>query len=204
MDLDLFLNFDESEKNALIKRLSAKKIKYKKEGIVATNINNIDTIGIILSGKINIIRYDYNGKKTIVSTLKQNDIFGKNFNKSSNNELYAIARDDSEILFIEYDKIISSKNPTLISNLVNILANKVVLLNERIELLTKKTIREKLLDYFSYLQSIKISKTFTLDMTFTDLADYLSVDRTALMRELKNLSDYGLIKKSGKRITILY
>ena len=41
-------------------------------------------------------------------------------------------------------------------------------------------------------------------MTFTDLADYLSVDRTALMRELKNLSDYGLIKKSGKRITILY
>ncbi len=204
MDLDLFLNFDESEKNALIKRLSAKKIKYKKEGIVATNINNIDTIGIILSGKINIIRYDYNGKKTIVSTLKQNDIFGKNFNKSNNNELYAIARDDSEILFIEYDKIISSKNPTLISNLVNILANKVVLLNERIELLTKKTIREKILDYFSYLQSIKISKTFTLDMTFTDLADYLSVDRTALMRELKNLSDYGLIKKSGKRITILY
>ena len=128
MDLDLFLNFDENEKNTLIKRLSAKKIKYKKEGIVATNINNIDTIGIILSGKINIIRYDYNGKKTIVSTLKQNDIFGKNFNKSSNNELYAIARDDSEILFIEYDKIISSKNPTLISNLVNILANKVVLL----------------------------------------------------------------------------
>ena len=164
MDLDLFLNFDESEKNALIKRLSAKKIKYKKEGIVATNINNIDTIGIILSGKINIIRYDYNGKKTIVSTLKQNDIFGKNFNKSNNNELYAIARDDSEILFIEYDKIISSKNPTLISNLVNILANKVVLLNERIELLTKKTIREKILDYFSYLQSIKISKTFTLDL----------------------------------------
>lgn len=204
MNLDLFSNIDEKDKKILLRRMNAKKIKYSKDGIIATNINNIDTIGIVLSGKINIIRYDYNGKKTIISTLNTNDIFGKYFNKSNNNELYAIAKENSEILFIEYEKIISSKNTTLISNMVTILSNEVTLLNKRIELLTKKTIRDKLLDYFSYLQTKNISKTFNLDMTYTDLADYLSVDRTALMREIKNLKEDELIRTNGKRITILY
>ena len=204
MQLDLFLNIDEKDKKNLLRRMNAKKIKYNKDGIIATNINNIDTIGIVLNGKINIIRYDYNGKKTIISTLNSNDIFGKYFNKSNNTELYAIAKENSEILFIEYDKIISSKNTTLISNMVTILSNTVTSLNERIELLTKKTIREKLLDYFLSVQNKKISKSFDLDMTYTDLADYLSVDRTALMRELKNLKEDELIKTNNRRITLLF
>lgn len=203
MKYDLFYGFDEKEKKNILKRLNTKKLKYNKDGIIASNINNIDTIGIILGGCVNIIRYDTNGKRTILNTLHQGEIFGKNFTKTSNSELYAVAKEYCEILFIEYNKIIESKNTLLISNVLKIFSNKILELNDRIELLTKNTIREKLLEYFKALQSKNSSKTFFISMTYTDLADYLSVDRSSLMRELKNLIEDKIIKKDGKKITII-
>lgn len=202
--IDLFSKFDEKAKKQLLKKLNSKKIEYKKDSIIASNLNNIDTIGIILSGKVDIIRYDENGKRTILNTLNVNDIFGAYFTKSSTSELFAIARENSSILFIEYEKIISSKDTNLINNIIDIFSNKILELNDRIELLTKKSIRDKLLDYFTYTSKKNMSKSFYLDMTYTDLSDYLSVDRSALMREIKYLKEDNLIKTEGKKITILY
>ena len=74
----------------------------------------------------------------------------------------------------------------------------------RIELLSKKTIRDKLVSYFKILSENTFSKTFTLPLSLTDLADYLSIDRSAMMRELKTLKDEGFINKTGKnKITLL-
>ena len=85
-----------------------------------------------------------------------------------------------------------------------IILNKVTSLNTRIELLTKRSIREKLLGYFSILSSRNLTKSFTLPFSLTDLADYLSVDRSAMMRELGVLKNEGFIKKVGNKITLLY
>ena len=76
-------------------------------------------------------------------------------------------------------------------------------LNTRIELLTKKNIRDKLLTYFNILSTKNLSKTFRLPFTLTDLADYLSVDRSAMMRELSHLKQEGFIEKTGSKITLL-
>lgn len=84
----------------------------------------------------------------------------------------------------------------------NLILNKITVLNTRIELLTKRSIRDKLIGYFSILSTRSFSKTFTLPFSLTDLADYLSVDRSAMMRELKYLKDDGIIKKSGNKITL--
>jgi len=77
-------------------------------------------------------------------------------------------------------------------------------LNTRIELLTKKNTRDKLLSYFGILSSKKLSKKFTIPFSYTDLADYLSVDRSAMMREISYLQEEGFIEKKGKKITLLY
>lgn len=74
----------------------------------------------------------------------------------------------------------------------------------RIELLSKRTIREKLLAYFTIISTRNISKSFTIPFSLTDLADYLSIDRSAMMRELGILKSDGIIEKSGNRITLLY
>ena len=76
--------------------------------------------------------------------------------------------------------------------------------NKRIEILSKRTIREKLLSYFTLLSGKGFNKTITLPFSLTNLADYLSVDRSAMMRELKTLSDEGFISKNGKIITLLF
>ena len=86
----------------------------------------------------------------------------------------------------------------------NILLKKIVSLNLRIELLSKRTIREKLLGYFNSISTRNHSKTFKLPISLTDLADYLSVDRSAMMRELKLLKEEGFIEKNGNKITLLY
>ena len=74
----------------------------------------------------------------------------------------------------------------------------------RIELLTQRSTRDKLLRYFSLLSTRNLSKSFELPFSLTDLADYLSVDRSAMMRELKLLKEDGFIEKVGNRIILLY
>lgn len=81
---------------------------------------------------------------------------------------------------------------------------KVTNLNMRIELLTKRSIRDKILGYFTMLSTRNLSKSFSLPFSLTDLADYLSVDRSAMMRELKLLKEDGFIEKNGNKITLIY
>ena len=76
--------------------------------------------------------------------------------------------------------------------------------NNRIEILTKKTIRNRLLEYFKIVSLKNKSKNIYLPFTFTDLADYLAIDRSAMTRELKNLKEEGFIEIKNKRITLLY
>ena len=85
-----------------------------------------------------------------------------------------------------------------------LILSKVTDLNMCVELLTKRSTRDKLLGYFSLLSTRTLSKTFSLPFSLTDLADYLSVDRSAMMREMKLLKDDNLIEKNGNKITLLY
>ena len=93
---------------------------------------------------------------------------------------------------------------TLISNLLELTLNNSIVQNTRIELLSKRSIREKLLSYFNILSTRNFTKNIELPFSLTSLADYLSIDRSAMMRELKNLTDEGFIKKHGKKIKLLY
>ena len=98
------------------------------------------------------------------------------------------AKTKCTVLFYIYDQL---KEPctkkcefhsTLSEHLPELILNKITELNTRIELLTQRTTRDKLLMYFSLISTRKLSKTFELPLSLTDLADYLSVDRSAMMR----------------------
>lgn len=199
---------DESVKKMLM-CFQAKTLHYKKDTTVLSNFGNTTQVGVIESGEAEIIRYNYNGTRTIIETLVEGDIFGS-FSASASEELYVIATKESDIILFEYTHLINrcKKNcpyhNRLIDNMVQILSNKLTQNNERIEILTKKTIRDKLLAYFNILSKKQISKNISLPFNLTDLADYLSIDRSAMMREIKNLKDEGLIESKGKKIRLLY
>ena len=184
---------------------------FEKNEIITTYIVNRNQVCIVLEGCADLMRYDFNGNQTIVEKFNKFDVFGEIFYKiNTNNELFVIAKEKSKILLFNYDifekkcKKNCKMHEELVIGLPNLVLSKVSDLNLRIELLSKKTIRDKLISYFRILSEKNFSKTFTLPFSLTDLADYLSVDRSAMMRELKSLKNEGFIKKSDKnRITLL-
>lgn len=203
-------NIDSSFKDNICKILKTNIIKYKKNEVITSYIEKRAQIGIVLNGKIELIRYDVNGNKSILEKYKENDIFGEFFYPvNSNNELSIIAKNDCEIIFFNYYDLFNnhiSKGQLYydtINKLTLILSNKIIAMNKRLEVLSKRTIREKLLTYFEYNIKEKRSRIFYLDSTLSDLADYLSIDRCAMMREIKNLIDDGIIIKNNRKIKLV-
>lgn len=184
---------------------------FEKNEIITTYIINRNQVCIVLDGSADLMRYDFNGNQTIVEKFNKFDVFGEIFYQiNTNNELFVIAKEKSKILIFNYDifekkcKKNCKMHEELLIGLPNLVLTKVSDLNLRIELLSKKTIRDKLISYFRILSEKNFSKTFTLPLNLTDLADYLSVDRSAMMREIKSLKTEGFIKKSDKnKITLL-
>lgn len=185
--------------------------KFEKNEIITTYIINRNQVCIVLEGSADLMRYDFNGNQMVVEKFNKFDVFGEIFYQiNTNNELFVLAKEKSKILIFNYDifekkcKKNCKMHEDLLVGLPNLVLTKVSDLNLRIELLSKKTIRDKLISYFKILSEKNFSKTFTLPFSLTDLADYLSVDRSAMMREIKSLKNEGFIKKSDKnKITLL-
>ena len=184
---------------------------FSKNEVITSYIEKRNQLCILISGNADLVRYDLNGNRTIVEHFSQYDAFGEVFYAvTTNNELLVEAREKCEVLFYIYDDIRNKCrnnckfHQMLAEDLPELILNKVTDLNMRIELLTKRSIRDKLLGYFNLVSSRYLSKSFSLPFSLTDLADYLSVDRSAMMRELKLLKEDGFIDKTGNKITLLY
>ena len=184
---------------------------FSKNEVVTTYIKNRNQLCILLNGHADLVRYDLNGNRTIVEHFSKNALFGEVFYTiTTNNELLVEAKSSCTVLFYIYDDIFKKCkgnckfHQTLSENLPQLILNKVTDLNMRIELLTKRSTRDKLLGYFSLLSTRNLSTSFELPFSLTDLADYLSVDRSAMMRELKLLKEDGFVEKVGNRIILLY
>lgn len=203
----IFDGIEESDMARMLNCFGARFISYKKDRTIITNIINTKVIGIILKGTADIIRYDYNGNRSIIEKLEENSVFGEVFSRVGS-EVSVVATTDCEVVFIDYDHIINrckkncSYHAVFANNVLQLLSTKIVDLNDRLEVLSKRTIRDKLLTYFNLLAKNKPNRTFILPFTYTDLADYLSVDRSAMMREIKILKEEGFIEANGKRIII--
>lgn len=203
--MNLFEDINSKAKEKILKLLEANTYTFKKDSTVLSTIKFENVIGILVYGYIQIIKTDYNGNVTIIEKLDENSIFGTMFSNISNNEYQIITKEDTKIIIIDYDRILSQTtnlNPKFVQNLLNIISIKISEKNERIELLTEKTIRNKLLKYFQILAKKTGTKNIYLPFTYTELANYLSVDRSALMREMKNLKDDNIITYNNKNIKL--
>ncbi len=206
---NLFTKISEKNQEKILKILEASTLNFKPNCQILTSVKLDNMIGIVLSGYMQIIRTDYNGNRTIIEELTENDVFGTTIS-SLTNECEIITKEDTKIVIIDFNNILNDVENNLsyykqfIKNLLEIYSDKINTKNERIEILTKKTIRDKLLEYFKIISKRNNSKKIYLTMTYIELADYLAVDRSAMTRELKNLSEEGFIKREEKKITLLY
>lgn len=206
----LFKNIPFERIEAILKALNARRISFKKDMTILSNLSNANEVGLVVRGAASLIRIDYNGNRSIVSTLTKDDLFGGCFSDYMNEEMSVIADAECEIVFVEYDRLLGKtgsrfpEHEIIIENMIEILVKKINAYNRRIEILNKRTTRDKLLEYFHILEKEQSSNRVRLPYTYTLLADYIAVDRSAMMREIKNLKDENIIETDGKIVTIIY
>ena len=206
----LFDNINDKDIEKLKRFLRASTSTYPKNINILSNIHKDDFIAIIDYGCIDFEFVDYEGNKTILETLNTGSIFGSLTFSLNSEDINCITKEKTQITFIEYnqitnDEILKSDYYIIfIKNIIKLLSEQVILKNNRISLLIKKTTREKLLKYFKMISKETGNNVITLPISYTELAEYLSVDRSAMTRELSYLKEDGLIRTNGRRITLNY
>ena len=208
--ISLFKDITPDNKSKLLKLLETSNFTYQKGVNIAYLFKDKESIGSVIEGSLDIIRIDYNGTRTIIETIYEEEILGTSLTSLLSNDYEIITREDTKILWLDYNVILGINDVKytyynqFIKNLLMIALEKNTLKNERIEILTQKTIRNKLLEYFRIEALKNRSKIIYLKSTWQDLADYLAIDRCAMTRELKYLKEEGFISVKGRVITLLY
>ncbi|PHV70715.1 Crp/Fnr family transcriptional regulator [Sporanaerobium hydrogeniformans] len=208
---DLFKNFNLNNIEIILNCLSAKIVTYNKRERIFLQGDPINFVGIILSGSIRIIKEDIEGNCNILAHLGVNDIFAEAFACAGIDECPVTiqALENCEILFIDCKRIIRTCHQactfhsSLIQNILSLISKKNILLNEKIEILSKRTIREKLMAYLNMQIQSTHSKKFSIPYDREGLANYLCIDRSALSRELCNMRNEGVIAFKKNEFEIL-
>lgn len=207
---DLFLNISNANREKLLKVLKADTILFPKNTSISSVVKDVNIIGIIDYGSIQIIKNEYGGNRIILEDLSDHEIFGSITFPILNQEYDLITKEETKVTIIDYDQVLKNNDVKnhyynqFIKNLLKIVSNKITEKNERIEILTKRSIRDKLLEYFRIVSKKNGARVIYLPFSFTELSDYLAIDRSAMSRELKYLKEEGFIKIDNRRITLLY
>ena len=195
----LFENINARNQGKILKLLESEYLTLPKNVNLFTIISSDSFLGLVRTGKLQIVK-----------NLNENAVFGSIITNLNSTEYEVIAKEETKIILIDYNRLYQNDYSKyeyyneFMKNLLKILTDKIEERNQRIEILTKKTIRNKLLEYFKMLAKKMGTRTLYLPFSFTELADYLAVDRCAMSRELKYMKEEGFIKISSRRITLMY
>lgn len=207
----LFIGIDESQLPPLLDCLKMVTRKYRKDEFVFVAGDKATAVGVVLSGGVRILQEDFWGNRTILAHIGPGELFGEAFSCASQNvfPVSAVASEASEIMTINYQRIITTCSPAcgfhtgLIMNMMRILAEKNIQLTRKLEHLSKRTTREKLLSFLSAQAVLTRNTVIEIPFNKTELAEYLCVDRSALSRELSAMRGEGLIRYDKKSFELL-
>lgn len=197
----LFEGISEQNIVALLKCLKAGIQSFQKNEIIFNTGEPPEHVGIVIQGRVHIVQDDYWGNRTILSSISTGGLFGESFSCTEVKffPVTAVALTATTILMINYKRIIQTCSSScvfhtmLIHNMLKIIANKNIALTRKIEHITKKTTREKVLSYLSEQALIAKSDSFEIPYNRQELADYLSVERSALSSTLGKMRSEGLL-----------
>lgn len=198
----LFAGLDKSEIEGVLNCLGASIATYRKKQYIARIDETMDYIGLLLEGRVQIIQEDFMGNRNIISKVLPAQIFAESFACTPGSHLYVsiIAEETSKIMLLNVKRVLHTCNSSctfhhmIIRNLLSEIAGKNIQLNEKLIHMAQRTTREKLLSYLSAERSRHNSPVFDIPYNRQQLADYLSVDRSAMSNELCKMRDEGLIE----------
>ena len=214
MDLtqtSLFSGISQADLSALLSCLAAVERRYSKGAVILAEGEPTQWMGLVLEGRAIISCADVWGKSSILGFAEPGAVFGEAYACVPGETLLisVCAAEETRVLFLNVGKLLTvcgnacPFHARLIRNLLSISAGKNLQLSRRIFHTTPKSIRGRLLSYFSECAKKSGSLTFTLPFNRQQLADYLGVDRSAMSSELSKMQRDGLIQVQGGTITMV-
>lgn len=208
----LFTDISDDDLSAMLTCLSPTVTTPHKGEFVLIAGEKVNFVGIVLSGQLQIIREDLEGTRTIVSGLQAGDLFAETFACAGveKSPVTVEALTPCTILKLQFQKIIYSCSSAcvfhskLIENMLFTIAQKNLFLNNHLQVLSARTTRDKLLTYLKQQAWQSTSRFITIPFSRDQLADFLCVNRSALSREISNLSKEGVLNYHKNTFKLLY
>ena len=222
-NVSLFEGIESGDIIRLLSCLDAAERRYSKGSVILREGEPVVALGIVLFGGVQIVRNGLDGNRVIMASFGTGDVFAESLACADikKSPVAVIASEDSAVLFVPFAKMIHtcesacSFHRRLVGNMFQLLARKNLFLNTRLELASKRSIREKLVAYLAFEASraqgpangnaSPAGRTFreiVIPYSRLELADYLFVDRSALSRELGKMQKDGLISIEKNRFLI--
>lgn len=197
----LFSGVKEEDIRALLSCVEAKVRRYGKGEYVLQQGEYLDDIAVLTEGSLHIQNDDYWGNRSILGRISIGEIFGEAYAFSREEPLMndVVANEDSTVMFINAKKVISTCSSAcrfhtlVVQNLFSVLSEKNKKLVQKLGHIGKRSTREKLISYLSQESKRQKSAEITIPFNRQQLADFLSVDRSAMSNELCKMRDEGLL-----------
>lgn len=207
----LFNGVDDYDCHRMFKCFNMEVKKFRTGSCISDYSKQGDKIGIILKGCADVVRYDVNGVRTIIETLGEQGIFGEYFTYPSSTRSYVevVAGRDCEILYVRRSELLKrcenacGCHSRVVENMLELMTEKAVSLSERIEVLSQRTIENKLISFLQITEDKTAEgKTPQIPFSTTMLSDYLCVNRSALQREIAKLKKSGVLTISKRKFKL--
>lgn len=197
----LFSGIDMGDIPHMLTCINATERKFERGAFIFLEGEELQRIGVIIGGSVQMIKEDIWGEKMILETLTVGDIFGESFvcgdSLSATVSFQAVS--NCQVLFLPFRRLMTTCgmacqfHQKLIENMAVMLAMKNIRMMRKMEILSKKTMRERILVWLYQQMPPEGEPCVTTDMGRRELAEYLCVDRSALSRELSNMAKDGLL-----------
>lgn len=207
----LFRDIDEAQLMPLLQCMNAQKKTFEPDSYIFLSGDEIDYVGVILTGTVEIMKENLAGNKHIVSVLGPSDLFAEGIvcTPARIAPVSVRAREATQVLYIPYERVIRSCGNScafhisLIRNMMLVLGEKNLNLNRKMELLVLKGMRDKLTSFLLSEAANHSNVIFEIGLNRNELADYLNVARTSMCRELARMKEEGLIDYYGNSFKLL-
>ncbi|MBR0576696.1 Crp/Fnr family transcriptional regulator [Proteiniclasticum sp. BAD-10] len=203
----LFQQMTEEEIRELVDLSSCTLEVYEKDTLVVQENDPCSTLGVVLEGKLHIQQYDRSGDALTINVFRHGDCFGAPllFTPHPLYPFTLLTLTPSTVLFIPFEQLtrMLRENPTFNHNYLAFLSRHILVLKNKIKILSHNDVRSRLMIYLSREMDLAESPRFTLRHKKTEIAEIIKVARPSVSRELTNMERDGLLELRGQQVEIL-
>jgi CRP-like cAMP-binding protein len=207
----LFDGISDGNLLALLNCVKARRSVYDKNDFICVAGDEVSSLCVVIAGEVHVMLEDYWGGRAIIACVGPGELFAEAFSCAGIKEIpvSVMASERSEILFVDFARAVQTCSSScefhswLVRNMLRIIALKNVSLTRKIEHVTRRTTREKLLSYLSERAKIAGSSSFDIPFSRQELADYLSVERSAMSGELSKMRGENILRCEKNHFELL-